>query len=103
MAMRSPGVRGGHGGVDGKDGARGLVAEDVRSGDDHGSDGAGVPEVDVGPGACWWRFGGGAEEEMVTCPQMPVASMAMATSPSFNVFPDLTSSSDGSDASNHRS
>ena len=35
-------------GVRGQDDAGGFVAEDVRVGDDHGADAAGVPEVDVG-------------------------------------------------------
>jgi hypothetical protein len=41
---------GGDGRMFGHDHPGGLVAEDVRVGDDHGADAAGVPEVDVGSG-----------------------------------------------------
>ena len=40
----------GDGGVSCEDDAGGFVAEDVVVCDDHGADGAGVPEVDVGSG-----------------------------------------------------
>lgn len=100
---------GGDGGVGGDDDAGGLVAEDVRVGYDHGTDAAGVPEVDVRAGRVWMSvIGEHARAEWcvwaeTAYPHMPVLLMAMVTSPGWRLSPLVASCWVGTASATQRS